>query len=1018
MLARLIAFALSQRLLILLAGAALLVAGGLAYRSLPVDAFPDVSPTQVKLVLKAPGMTPEEVESRVVAPIEQELLGIPQQAVLRSTAKYGLADITVDFNEGVDVYWARQQVAERLAGVMAELPPSMTGGVAPLTTPLGDVLMFTLEGPQSLTEKRSLIDWTIRPRLRTLPGVADLNALGGYVRTFEVSPDPVALAARGVSMQQLESALADNSRGDGAGRVDAGEESLPVRIDTSVHASADIAAIGVAARADTVVRIGAVAHVGAGTLTRYGAVTRNGTGEAAEGLVLALRGANARNVVAAAQRELADIARILPADLHIQEFYNRGVLVDRAVGSVSEALLEATVLVVILLLLFLGEVRASLVVAFLLPASVLGTFLVMKWIGLTANLMSLSGLAIAIGMLVDAGVVVTENVIARLAKPAAGVPAPKLHEIYRAVVEVAAPVTGGVVIIAVVFLPLLTLEGLEGKLFRPVALTIVIALAISLVLSLTVVPALASMILRSHAEHEPWLMRQLSRRFEPLFKRLLLRDRAVLLSAAAAVCVALVAAPFIGRSFLPTMDEGDIIMQLQKLPSISLDEALRIDMAIERKILATVPEVRAVIARSGSDELGLDPMGLNETDVFLQLKPRTEWRGDKRRIIEDLRLIGAAFPGVEVSFTQPIEMRVAEMLTGTRGDVAVKIFGPDLKELNRIAVDVRRALESVPGSEDALYAANDGAQFLRVDVDRTVAGHLGTSAAGLQRQMRTLIEGQRVGVVAVDGSRVPLVIRGAAQFRQDPSQLGAIPIAGAGVAPLGAIATLDTVEGPVRVTRENASRFAVVQSNVRGRDLVGFVAEAKQKIATTVKIPAGYRLTWGGQFENQQRAAARLAIVVPVALALVVLLLFGTLGSLRQAFLVFSNIPFALIGGVLALAITREYLSVPAAIGFIALMGIAVLNGLVLVTHFNELLARGMAISMAVEKGVLRRLRPVLMTASITALGLIPILLATGPGSEIQRPLAIVVIGGLVSSTALTLIVLPILFRRYGVVRV
>jgi heavy metal efflux system protein len=512
-------------------------------------------------------------------------------------------------------------------------------------------------------------------------------------------------------------------------------------------------------------------------------------------------------------------------------------------------------------------------------------------------------------------------------------------------------------------------------------------------------------------------MRRLAGLFEPTFKRLMQHDRAVLIGAGTAVIAAVVAAPFIGRSFLPTMDEGDIIMQLQKLPSISLDEALRIDLAAERRILAEVPEVRAVIARSGSDELGLDPMGLNETDVFLQLKPRAEWRGDKLKIIEDLRRIGSALPGVEVSFTQPIEMRVAEMLTGARGDLAVKIFGPDLKELNRIAQEIRKALESVHGSEDVLYAANDGVQFLRVDLDRTVAGRLGASAADVQRQLRTLIEGQRVGVVAVDGSRVPLVLRGGTEYRQDPGQLGAVSIVGSSVAPLAALAAIDTVEGPVRVTRENASRFAVVQSNVRGRDLVGFVAEAQQKVAATVKLPTGYRLTWGGQFENQQRAAARLAIVVPVSLALVVLLLFGTLGSLRQAFLVFANIPFALIGGVLALALTREYLSVPAAIGFIALMGIAVLNGLVLVTQFNELMARGMPVHVAVERSVHRRLRPVLMTASITALGLIPILLATGPGSEIQRPLAIVVIGGLVSSTTLTLIVLPILFCRFGTVR-
>jgi cobalt-zinc-cadmium resistance protein CzcA len=877
--------------------------------------------------------------------------------------------------------------------------------------------MFTVEGPLSLADKRTLIDWTIRPRLRSVPGVADLNALGGLVRTLEVSPDPQALAARGVTPLQLQNALLENSRGDGAGRVSAGEESLPVRIDASVRTPAEVAAIGVAASGDTVVRVGDVARVGDGALTRYGAVTRNGTGEAAEGLVLALRGANAREVVQRAKAELADIGRSLPAGVTIQGFYDRGVLVDHAVGSVSEALLEATVLVVILLLLFLGEARAALVVSILLPLSVLGTFLLMKWIGLTANLMSLSGLAIAIGMLVDAGVVVTENVLARAAQPTAGIPPPRLHQVYRAVVEVATPVTGGVVIIAVVFLPLLTLQGLEGKLFRPVAITIVIALSISLLLSLTVVPALASLLLRAHADHQPWLMRRIQALFEPAFRALLQRDRSVLVGAGAAFAAALIAAPFIGRSFLPTMDEGDIIMQLQKLPSISLEESLRVDMALERRILAEVPEVRAVISRSGSDELGLDPMGPNESDVFLQLEPRDQWRGDKQRIIQDLRRIGSALPGVDVSFTQPIEMRVSEMLTGTRGDLAVKIFGPDLAQLNLLAQKIRHTLKSIPGSEDVLYAANDGVQYLGVDLDRTVAGRLGMSAADVQRQLRMLVEGERVGVLDINGRRVPLMLRGEDAYRSDPALLPAVPIAGSVAAPLGAVATLRHVEGPVRITHENSSRFAVVQTNVSGRDLVGFVEEARNRVAADIVLPPDYRLSWGGQFENQQRAAARLGVVVPVCLLLVVLLLFGTLGSLRQALLVFANIPFALIGGVLALAVTREYLSVPAAVGFIALMGIAVLNGLVLVTHFNELLARGLPIDVAVERGVLRRLRPVLMTASITALGLVPMLFASGPGSEIQRPLAIVVIGGLLSSTALTLVVLPILFRRYGMVR-
>ncbi len=1017
MLSRLVSFSLTQRVLTLLAAAALAAGGALALSRLPIDAYPDVSPTQVKMIIKVPGMTPEEVEARVIAPLEQELLGIARQTMLRSTAKYGIADVTLDFSEGTDIYWARQQVGERLATAAASLPPAATGGLAPITTPLGDVLMFTVEGPLTLAEKRTLIDWTIRPRLRVVPGVADVNALGGYVRTFEVVPDPVALSARGLTLADLSAALRENIASDGAGRVVSGEESLPVRIDASVRSTEEIGSITVRADATRQVRVTDVAEVRIGTLTRLGAVTKDGTGEAAEGLVLALKGANAREVVARVKAELAEIGRSLPPGVSVKTFYDRGSLVDRAVGSVTKALAEASVLVIVLLLLFLGDVRSAIVVTLLLPLAVLATFLAMSALGLSANLMSLGGLAIAIGLLVDAGVVVVENVLERLSAPAAGVPLPRLHLVYRAVMEVAVPVTGGVVIIAVVFLPLLTLQGLEGKLFRPVAITIVAALAASLLLSLTVIPVLASWAIRGGAHRDPPLMRWIAPRFRKILRACLAHERITLAAAAASIAMAVVAFPFVGKSFLPTMDEGDVIMQLIKLPSISLEESLRIDEALERRVRAEVPEVESVIARTGSDELGLDPMGFNETDVFLKLKPRDAWRGSKERIVEDLRRIGTDFPGVEVSFTQPIEMRVAEMLTGTRGDVAVKIFGSELGAIDAAARAIRATLAKTPGAQDVLYTPNDGVQYVEVRLDRTAAGVAGATAVATQETLRGLIEGTQVAMVPLAGRRDPLVMRGASEWRRDPGMLPGAPVGQAGRTPLGAIAAIHTSNGPVRIGRENASRFAVVQVNVTGRDLVGFVAEAKQRVANEVKLPAAYRLAWGGQFENQQRASARLAVVVPLALALVFFLLYSTLGLLRQAALVFMNIPFALVGGVLALAATGEYLSVPASVGFIALMGIAVLNGLVLVGHFNELAARGMAVAEVVEQGAMRRLRPVLMTASITALGLIPVLLASGPGSEIQRPLAIVVIGGLLSSTGLTLIVLPLLYRRFGVAR-
>jgi cobalt-zinc-cadmium resistance protein CzcA len=1017
MLARIVQFALTQRVLVLIGGLVLTVGGAYALMGLPIDAFPDVAPTQVKMILKAPGMTPEEVESRIVTPLEQELLGIPQQTVLRSAAKYGIADVTLDFAAGTDLYWARQQVSERLASVIADLPPTVSGGMAPVTTPLGDILMFTVEGPLSLAEKRTLIDWTIRPRLRTIPGVADVNALGGFVRTLEVVPDPIALQARGLSVVDLAMALRANIGSDGSGRISDGEESLPVRIDATVKSPAEVGAIAVRSIAGAVVRVADVATVRIGELTRYGAVSKDGNGEAAEGLILALKGANARDVVSRVKTAMTEIERTLPKGVKLHIFYDRGFLVERAIGSVSKALVEATVLVIILLLLFLGDVRAALVVTVLLPTTVLATFIVMRMIGLSANLMSLGGLAIAIGLLVDAGVVVVENVLARLGGQAPAVPAPRLHAVYRAVKEVATPVAGGIAIIAVVFLPLLALQGLEGKLFSPVAVTIVISLLSSLLISLTLIPVLASTFIKDGAHEDPWVMRRLARGFEPLLQSCLRNERRTVGIAIAGIVVAFVTVPFIGKSFLPTMDEGDIIMQLAKLPSMSLTESLRIDQALERRIRAEVPEATSVIARTGSDELGLDPMGLNETDVFLKLRPRREWKRSKDEIIGQLRRIGDDLPGVEVSFTQPIEMRVAEMLTGTRGDVAIKVFGPDLATLDSTAQAVKRAVGTVRGAEDPLYVSNNGVQYIEVRLNRGAAGIAGVTAAGVQETLRGLVEGTKLGVVQRGERRESIVMRGDSGWRAEPARLASLPVSAGTGTPLASIATIQTVEGPVRISRENAARFAVVQVNVRDRDLVGFVADAKAKVAQAVTLPEGFRLEWGGQFENQQRAAARLLIVVPIALALVFFLLFSTLGSVRQAVLVFANIPFALVGGILALAAAREYLSVPAAVGFIALIGIAVLNGLVLVSHFNELLARGMEVGTVVVQGVKRRLRPVFMTASITALGLIPVLMASGPGSEIQRPLAIVVIGGLVSSTALTLIVLPILFRRFGVSR-
>jgi cobalt-zinc-cadmium resistance protein CzcA len=1013
MLSRLIAFSLSQRLLMLVLSLVLLGAGALAFRDLSIDAFPDVSTTQVKIILKAAGMTPAEVESRIVAPIEQELLGIPGQVMLRSQSKYALADITLDFADGTDIYWARQQVSERLSGVMGDLPQGLTGGLAPITTPLGEMFMFTLEGDASLAEKRKLLDFVIRPQLRGIAGVADVNVLGGSVETFEVVPDVTALAARRVSLQQLQDALSANNRNDGAGRLSGGEESLLVRSDGSVKTLDDVRAIAIntgAANAATV-RVGDVSTVQIGSLTRYGSVTKDGKGEAVEGLVLGLRGANAQKLVRDVKAKLDDLQKSLPKGIQIVAFYDRGNLVERAVNTVTKALGEAIVLVLVLLLLFLGNLRAALVVALILPLSALATFVLMQRFGLTANLMSLGGLAIAIGMLVDAAVVVVENIEARPPNQL-----PHRHNIYRATQEVATPVAAGVFIIMIVFLPLLTLQGLEGKLFSPVALTIVFALAASLLLSFTVIPVLASVALKTGHHGTPWLVRKLEAGYTPLLDWALRNARTVVILSVASLAGAVALFPFIGKSFMPSLDEGDIIMQVEKLPSIHLAQSAATDLALQQRILKEVPEVQSIVARVGSDELGLDPMGLNETDTFLVLKPREEWRfHTKEELVDALRKSAEGIPGINVSFTQPIEMRTSEMLSGVRGDLAVKIFGANADELAQLSEKIVQTLEKIQGSEDVITAQNAGVQYLRVNINRINAGRLGLTAEQIQNDLRALVEGQRTGVVMQDARRVPLVVRGSEELRLSPELFAQLrlPLADGRTVALSDVAELAVTDGPVKIEREQSSRMSVVRANVRGRDLVGFVEEAKATVARDVALPTGYTITWGGQFENQQRAAARLALVVPLALVLIVGVLFATLGSLRQAILVFANIPLALIGGIVALAVTGEYLSVPASVGFIALMGIAVLNGLVLITCFNQLSARGMATDEVVRQGSLRRLRPVLMTASITALGLIPLLLATGPGSEIQRPLAIVVIGGLVSSTLLTLVLLPILYRHF-----
>jgi heavy metal efflux pump (cobalt-zinc-cadmium) len=1018
MFAGLIQFALSQRLLIILLAGLLTAFGSVSMMNLAIDAFPDISPTQVKIIIKSPGMTPEEVETLITNPLEVELLGIPNQTVLRSISKYALSSITLDFEEGTDIYWARQQVSERLNAVWDDLPGDISGGLAPMSTPLGDMFMFTIDNHElSLEEKRFLLDWTIRPALRTVPGVADVNALGGYVRTFEVKPKRDRMVLLGFTHDDLVEALELNNRNDGAGRLDQGEEAILVRVTGAVQDVADLGRIQVHNREGVVLPLAELAEVQLGQLERYGSVTADGKEEAVQALVIGLRGANASAVVEGVREKMDELKETLPPGTELNVFYDRSVLIGGAVNTVARALIEAVVLVVVLLGLFLGNLRAALTVALVLPLSALFTFILMDQLDMSANLMSLGGLVIAIGMLVDSSIVIVENVVSNLAHAQQRRSVlPPLHLVFRAVKDVAVPVTSGILIIMIVFLPLLSLEGLEGKLFRPVTLTIVFALAGSLLLSLTLIPVVASMLLKADAHVDPWLSRKLSELYQPLLRRTLANPKPMLVGAAGLLVLTVLLFPLVGKTFMPTMDEGDLIIQTESIPSINLRASTRQVLLMEEALMSAVPEVVRVVSRTGSDEIGMDPMGLNETDMFLQLKPRSEWEVPDKQALEDkLREVMLGFPGVNFGFTQPIDMRVSEMLTGSRGDVAIKIFGPDLDLLNRYADEIAAIVGQVEGSIDTIATINEGAQYLQVEVDRRRAGELGLDADALQTQLRAEIEGLSVGSVIQGTARIPLMLRyrplvgdGVTALQQD-----LLTLPDGGYIPLGEVANIERVEGPVVINREAGRRFAVVRTNVEGRDLVGFVEEAQRAVAEQIDFADGYTLEWGGEFENQQRAAARLALVVPVALLLIAFILFLTFRSIKQTLIVLSMIPFALTGGLIALWLTGEFLSVPASVGFIALLGIAVLNGVVMLSHFNHLLAKGLDIAQVVYEGALRRLRPVMMTASICALGLVPLLLATGPGSEIQKPLAIVVVGGLISSTLLTLFLMPLIYRHF-----
>ncbi|PHY61673.1 efflux RND transporter permease subunit [Shewanella xiamenensis] len=1010
MLTSVIRFSLTQRLFVLIVALILMLAGARAWFAIPLDAFPDISPTQVKIILKAPGMTPEEIEAQITVPIETELLGIPQQSILRSTTKYAISDITLDFEEGTDIYWARQQVSERLTAVWDSFPEGVSGGVAPMSTPLSEIFMFSLENPNlSLLERRQLLEWEIRPLLRTVPGVADVNILGGYAKSFSISPNPAAMAAAGVSFAALQQAIVENNHNEGAGKLTIGTDTIIVRSEGRIDDIDELKQLVIKADNAKVYRLQDLADIQIGHLARYGAVTKDGN-ETAEALIIALKDANTAQVVNNIKEKLAQISLTLPEGSQINTFYDRANLINTAIETISNALFEAVVLVIVLLALFLGNVRAALVVSLSLPLAALFTFLMMDYFNLSANLMSLGGLVIAIGMLVDSSVVVVENMVNLIATKQR---LPRLHLIFRATKDVAIPVVSGTVIVIIVFSPLLTLSGLEGKLFTPVAITIVFAMLSALVLSLTVIPVIASYLVNEKAAKEPKAIEKLKHLYLGSLKACFGWQKPFMLTAFSLLIVSLGLFSLVGKTFMPTLDEGDIILQLEKSPSISLDASIAIDKQIQQTLLSQIPEIKQMVARTGADEIGLDPMGLNETDVFLELAPRSEWRfATKEQLIDAIRTVLLKYPGVNFNFTQPIQMRVSEMLTGSIGDVAIKVFGNDIETLGKLTGEIEQLVTATQGSVDVKMAMIEGSPFINLTLDNELARGFGMSTMEFARYLKSQLEGVVVTEVLQGKKRTPVLIANnqaqISNINELQNQLLVMP--DHSLKRLSDVAVLSYKQGPILIEREQGNRFSVITTNVQGRDIVGFVEELNSKIAKEIKLPSGYSVSFGGEFENQQRATSNLLLVIPIAIALITLILFTTFGSLAKSGLILANVPFAMMGGIVSLYLSGEYLSVPASVGFIALLGVAVLNGVVMVSYYEQTKYLFGSLRERVEQGAARRLRPILMTATTAMFGLIPLVFASGPGAEIQKPLAIVVIGGLLTSTITTLYLLPMLY--------
>ena len=1011
---------LRQRVIVVVMALIALAAGINATLKLSVDAFPDVTNVQVQIATEASGRSADEVERIVTVPVEIGMTGLPGMTEMRSQNQAGLSIVTLVFNDSTPVYFARQLVSERLAEIRTRLPPGLNPVLGPVSTALSEVYQYTIEkandgerplSKEELIERRTLQDWVVRPLLRSISGIAEINSTGGYVKQYQVVVDPIRMRNFGITLQDVQAALARNNANSSGGIIPRGSEILLVRGLALVSSLEDIRSIVLKETKDTPVFIRDVAEVKVGEEVRYGAMIKGGYTESVGGILLMVAGGNAKEIVARVKDRVQEINSngMLPDGLKIVPYYDRSELVDAALFTVSKVLMEGILLVVVVLFLFLGDLRSSLIVIGTLVLTPALTFLVMNSLGMSANLMSLGGLAIAIGLMIDGAVVVVENVFHRLGHDKS---TPRLKLVFDSVMEVGTPVVFGICIIILVFLPLMTLEGMEGKMFAPLAHTIAIALAISLVLSLTLTPVLSYFVLKPGKDADTWVVARLKYPYKKLLKWATSHEIKTVGVTFAVFVGSLMLVPFLGTSFIPELKEGTISPNADRVPNISLDESIRMEMEAQR-LIRTVPGIRYVVSRLGRGESPVDPAGYHETDMIAQLAPIKERKGRTQDdIADEVRKKISALPGVNLVMAQPISDRVDEMVTGVRADIAVKIFGDDLDVLLKKATEVSKLAQKIRGTGDVKMDRVSGQQNLNITIDRQAIARHGLNASDVHDVIEAAIAGKASTEIYEGERRFQASVRYPESLRNSPEAIRSILVNGPDgePIPLDSIAKVELREGYSQIKREMAKRRVVIGINVRDRDLGGYVEELKARVGEQVVLPSGYHFEWGGQFQNMERALKRLMIIVPVTIGGIFFLLFLLFNSLRFASLIILVLPFASIGGITGLFLTREYLSIPASVGFIALWGMAVLNGVVLVSYIRNLRQTGMSRHEAIVQGALMRFRPVMMTASVAALGLVPFLFATGPGSEVQRPLAIVVIGGLMTSTLLTLVVVPALY--------